>query len=137
MKILAIFLFILPFFFVSAQVDKEVFVGEWIGMDKGMEVLVLFSDDGYFSMQKGDIIIGGKEFPINSEKGSMTYEINTSADPIEMDFTVTKLNSGEQAKALGIAKFITDREIRFALEFGNDRPNTFDSKNAITLKKVE
>lgn len=40
--------------------------------------------------------MGGRDFVLNGKKGERNYSINLDTHPIAIDFTVTKLDSGEQ-----------------------------------------
>ena len=97
-------LFLITSATVTAQ-NKTDFLGKWIG-DDGSEIgYVIFDKDGYAAFETQGQVIGGKEFVMNGEKGTMTYEINTETTPIEIDLTVKKLSSGESRVIRCIAEF--------------------------------
>lgn len=64
----------------------------------------------------------------------MTYSINKETKPIQIDFTLTKLESGEQKTLLAIAQFIEEDVINFALPFEDIRPSSFDEKSVILTR---
>ena len=58
-------------------------------------------------------------------------------DPIEIDFTIIKLETKEQKSLLAIVKFEDNNNMRIAIDFNAARPTDFDGENAMTLKRVE
>lgn len=131
-----LFLFLITSATVKAQNNTD-FLGKWIG-DDGSEIgYVIFDKDGYVAFETQGQIIGGKEFVMNGEKGTMTYEINTETTPIELDFTITKLASGESKIIRCIAEFEAKDIMKFALAFDADRPTDFNGNSSIVLKRVK
>lgn len=129
-------LFIIPFLLFNTTTQKEDFVGKWIGDDQGEVGYIVFDNEGYAAFEVNGQVMGGKEFYMKGQKGKMTYTINYEASPIEVDFTLTKVQSGESKKILGIAEF-TDKDImNFNISFDAERPSEFD-ENSITLKRVK
>lgn len=135
MKKLLIILFILPFFAVAQEESASKLVGTWTSADSNEVGTINFYEDGYASFEVDGQVFGGKEFTIKGEQGSMTYEINTTTDPIQVDFIVTKLSSGKQKKLLCIAQFINSNTIKFNLNFEDMRPEKFDESNTIVLNR--
>ncbi|MGJ8549724.1 hypothetical protein [Winogradskyella wichelsiae] len=128
--------FIAPLFILSAVSQKETFIGKWTAEDHNEIGYLLFDSEGYAAFEISGQIMGGKEFYINDQKGKMTYAINYETTPIEIDFTLTKIESGESKKLLGIAEFTDKNTVNFNINFDNVRPSQFD-KNSITLKRVK
>lgn len=136
MKNFFIVLFMLPFFLsVTIENDKAKFVGKWIGDDKGDIGYLNFNSEGYAYFEIQGQIMGGKEFVQNGKKGSMTYQINSETEPIQVDLIVTIFESKEQKKLLCISNFIDDDTMKFAIGFEGIRPTKFDSENSIILKR--
>ena len=133
-KIIVLFLCI-PL--LSFQFNKGVtdFVGKWTGEDNGQVGSIVFDEEGYASIEVGGEILGGKNFELNGKKGSMTYEINTNAKPIEVDFVIKIQETGEVKKMFGIAEFKDKNNMIFALGFTGVRPTEFNDNNAINLKR--
>ena len=117
------------------QPKTNQFIGRWTGEDKGDIGYMVFDAEGYASFEINGQVFGGKEFTIQGKKGSMMYEINNTAKPIEVDFIVTQLESGVQKRMLCIAKFTDTDNMRFAMGFNNSRPTEFTELNAIRLKR--
>ena len=137
MKKLAVLLFIIPLTSFNSINQTIDFVGKWAGDENGEIGFIIFDKEGYASFEIEGMVLGGKEFEMNGEKGKMTYKINVDANPIEVDFTLTKLEIGEQKKMLCIAKFIDENSMQFAMSFDAERPISFDGDSSITLKRVE
>ncbi|MFK7834477.1 MAG: hypothetical protein AB8B52_14475 [Winogradskyella sp.] len=128
--------FIIPLLLMSAISQQENFIGKWAGEDQGQLGYIMFDDDGYAAFEIQGQVMGGKEFTMNGEKGKMNYTINFETTPMEIDFTMTKIESGESKKILGIAEFKDMNTIKFDISFGDIRPSDFGD-NSITLKRVE
>jgi hypothetical protein len=120
---------------MTIENDKAKFVGKWIGEDEKEIGYLNFDSEGYAYFEFQGQVFGGKEFVFKGKKGKMTYEINSETKPIQVDFTVTKLESGEEKKMLCIAEFIDDDTMKFAITFGENRPIEFDSENSIIFKR--
>lgn len=136
MKKLLVILYILPL--LSFNIIQEPFdiVGRWSGEDKGDIGFINFDKEGYASFETQGQIIGGKEFLLDGKKGSMRYKINTFTDPVEIDFTITKIKTKEEKKLLAIVKTIDKDNIIIAMTFGGIRPISFDDGNSMTLTRV-
>lgn len=115
---------------------KNDFIGKWAGEDKDNIGYITFDNEGYAAFEIQGQVMGGKEFEINGEKGTMVYTINTKANPIELDLTMTKLTSGEEKTMLCIAKFDGNDTLHFAMGLENVRPTNFDGDTAIILTRV-
>ena len=128
--------FIIPLFLLNTTSQKEDFIGKWTGEDQGEIGFIIFDDEGYASFEVEGQILGGKEFFMNGKKGKMTYTINYETNPIEVDFTMTKIESGESKIILGIAEFTDEDTMTFDMTFDTERPSEFGD-NSITLKRVK
>lgn len=135
MKKLFLILLFVPLLSI-AQTESSKLIGTWISDNSDDVGTINFFQNGYAGFEVDGQVFGGKEFTINGEKGSMTYEINTSTDPIQVDFIVTKLSSGKQKTLLCIATFINDNTIKFNLNFEDTRPEQFDEVNTIILNRT-
>ena len=128
--------FIIPLFLLNTTSQKEDFIGKWTGEDQGEIGFIIFDDEGYAAFEVEGQILGGKEFFMNGKKGKMTYTINYEMNPIEVDFTMTKIESGESKIILGIAEFTDKNTMTFDMTFDTERPSEFGD-NSITLKRVK
>jgi len=128
--------FIIPLFLLNTTSQKEDFIGKWTGEDQGEIGFIIFDDEGYAAFEVEGQILGGKEFFMNGKKGKMTYTINYETNPIEVDFTMTKIESGESKIILGIAEFTDKNTMTFDMTFDTERPSEFGD-NSITLKRVK
>jgi hypothetical protein len=129
-------LFIISLLLLNTTSQKENFVGKWTGEDQGEIGYIIFDDEGYAAFEIEGGILGGKEFFIKGEKGKMTYTINYETSPIEVDFIVTKIVSGESKTILGIAEFKDENTMIFDMSFEDIRPYEFGD-SSITLKRVD
>ena len=98
---------------------------------------MIFDNEGYVTIETDGETFGGKEFEMNGEKGSMSYVINSSAEPIQIDLIMTKLETKEQRSMLFIAKFKDDDTIIMASNFNSLRPTEFTTDNSITFKRMK
>ncbi|WP_178984410.1 hypothetical protein [Winogradskyella helgolandensis] len=128
--------FIIPLFLLNTTTQKEKFLGKWLGEDKSEIGYLIFDNEGYAAFEIEGQVMGGKEFYMKGQKGKMTYTINYQTSPIEVDFTLTKIQSGESKKILGIAKFTDKNTLNFNMSFDSVRPTEFDD-NSIVLKRVQ
>jgi hypothetical protein len=135
MKNLLLLFLAVPLLSFSQEKDNDKFIGKWIGNDQMGFGYITFDSEGYAYFEIEGITFGGKEFTLEGKKGSMTYEINSTTNPIQVDFTITKLESGEQRKILCIANFIDDNSMQFALSFEENRPTNFNGENAIVFER--
>ena len=137
MKKLFLFLLIAPLMAFNTIQTKEGFVGRWAGEDTKKVGFLTFDAEGYATFEIDGQVMGGKEFVVNGEKGKMVYSINTTVVPIEIDLTLTKLESGEQKTMLCIAKFENKDTLLFAMDMNDVRPVNFDGDQIITLTRVK
>ncbi|MBU2922323.1 hypothetical protein KO504_13300 [Winogradskyella psychrotolerans] len=129
-------LFIIPTLLLNTTTNTNDFIGKWKGEDKNEIGYIIFDDEGYASFEINGQTIGGKEFFMNGKKGKMTYTINYDTNPIEVDFTMTKIESGESKKMLGIAEFTDEDTLKFNINFDAARPTEFDD-DSIILTRVK
>lgn len=135
MKRLLILLLAIPLLSLTVEKENTKFIGKWIGEDKKDIGYLNFDSEGYAYFEIQGQIMGGKEFVMNGKKGKMTYEINSETNPIQIDFIVTVLESGEQKSLLCIANFIDNDTMEFAINFEEKRPTEFNSENSIIFKR--
>ena len=137
MKRIFILLILLPLLSFNSDLNSIDLIGKWTGEDKGQIGFITFDKEGYSTFEIEGQIIGGKEFVMNGKKGKMTYEFNLEKNPIEIDLTITKLESNEQKKILCIAEFEDENNMIFAMTFDSERPTEFNDENSIKLKRTE
>ncbi|WP_397363469.1 hypothetical protein [Olleya sp. R77988] len=137
MKKTLLVLLTLTLFSFSPTQNKYNLIGKWIGEDKNDSFIVIFENDGYAEFQMNGEILGGKEFVMNGKKGKMTYTINYETSPIELDFKVTLLETGESRNLYGIAKFIDKNSIQLSIEYNSIRPTEFNNENSSILMRSD
>ena len=137
MKKIFLLLLITPLLSLKSIDPTTKFIGKWTGEDKDEVGYILFDNEGYATFEIQGKTIGGKEFIMNGKKGKMTFKINRNVKPIEIDFTITKLETGEEKTLLCIAEFKDDNHMLFASNFDENRPTEFNETNSISLTRVE
>lgn len=137
MKNLILLLLALPLLSFQNTQTSDGFIGSWKGDDNGEIGIITFEADGYALFEMEGQVIGGREFEMNGEKGKMTYTINSNTSPIQVDFEITKLASGESKKLLAIAEFIDLNTLQIAIGFDSERATEFTESNSIVLKRVK
>lgn len=133
-------LFLLTTTFCNAQRSKQTVVGEWTATDfDGNVSTMIFTDDFFISMTIGTEVIDGKNFIVkggknDGQKGILKYELDTNSFPIKIDIIAFEIIDGvknEKGKLRGILEFLNDTEMRFNLNFKNNREFEFTEANAI------
>jgi len=120
---------------LNAQTENNSFVGRWMGNDETEIGYIIFDDEGYAHLEARGQVLGGDEFVINGRKGSMTYSIDHETAPIQIDLTITDLESGKEMSLLCIANFLDNDSMQFAIGFEGGRPSDFDTDNSIVLNR--
>jgi len=81
------------------------------------------------------MMVGGKEFEFQGQKGKLVYQVLTRNDTTLLDLIITKLETGEQKKLLAIIRFIDDDTMEFALDAKGTRPTSFHIDHTMTFKR--
>lgn len=124
----------------NAQTAKQTVVGEWTATDfDGNVSTMIFTDDFFISMTIGTEVIDGKNFIVkggknDGQKGILKYELDTTSFPIKIDVVAFEIIDGvtnEKGRLLGILEFLNETEMRFNLNFENNREFEFTEANAI------
>lgn len=136
MKHILLFLIGLPLLSLTTTKSSSDFIGRWEGEDEGEIGYLIIDEEGYAAFEFEGETMGGKSFLMEDEEASMTYEINTAVDPIEVDFIITFKEDDEEFRMLGIAKFIDDNSFHFAMD-EEERPTAFTDENSIIFKRVD
>lgn len=133
-KILLIFL-IVPL--LSMTNDNTSFIGKWLGKENNQIGYMIFDSAGFASFEANGQVVGGKEFDIKGETGMLTYKVFKEMNPIHVDLTLTKIESGEEMIMLCIAEFISSDSLKFAIGFDNTRPTEFNVENSLIFTRVK
>jgi len=138
MKNLILFFVLIPLFSFNSSVAEEDIFGRWEGKDEKNKVgSIIFSDDGYATIEIEGRIFGGKEFEVDGNKASMTYTFNRDVKPFEIDFIITAIETKTEMRILMIAKFEDQDTITIASDFNDTRPTKFNSGNSIKLHRIK
>lgn len=123
-----LFLLLIPFLCSMAEQDDAKFIGRWTSSGTSNVASVEFLSDGYASFVINGQEKGGKNTNNGGRQTSLVYEINRNADPIEVDFILTDIETGIQKRMLCIARFIDDDTMEMVFNFQNNRPKKFKKK---------
>jgi hypothetical protein len=133
---------ILLLFLVVNTLQAQDLVGTWQGDDGAQIGAIIFDADGYCTFMVGGQTMGGKEFEIDGNKGSMSYAIDYKMDPIAVTITITRFESktvdGDSTNIYGLLQFIDKDNIRLALGNPEEKVTEFTPLNSIQLvRKIE
>jgi len=119
----------------TRQPPKERLFGRWIGSETtahGNQTCVyVFYPDG-----RSEFIINGKQVYTNT--WSLSYTINTSVYPWEVDYVARNSNDGHTNTVRMLVEMIDDNRIRAAFNFPASTiiPKTFTSENSMVFKRI-
>ena len=137
---LKILLLLLSTAFLSSfgQVDTKEFniAGIWQATSNEQKFILTFDKEGYATLQKGNDIIGGKEFTMNGEKGCMTYKLDYTQKPVQLDIIITQLSTGGKKVIMGILKIISEDEFLLTMN-PNTRPTDFEADDVKLFTRVK
>lgn len=138
MKKLFLLLFVIPLISFNTISNDFTIVGKWKGEDKGDIGHLILEKEGYATFTSNGEKMGGKEFIMKGKKAQMTYVLNKETQPMEIDFVITLLESGDTESLFGIIQFENKDKIRLGIGFGGtERPKAFDDKNSIYFERVK
>lgn len=129
-----ILLFIIPLLLFNSTSPKEDIIGKWTSQNAHEIEYFIFDAEGYATFASKDITIGGKEFIMNGEKGKMTYNLKTESTIIEVDFTITKVESGESKTIAGIIEFLDKDHLQIDMSFDTERPTKFGNDTILLVR---
>lgn len=140
MKNLAL-LVLLGLLLTSFTGNKTSLIGKWKGIDEGEIGFITFDKEGFVTIEMNGESTGGKKFDAGGVMASMTYEVNESNDPMEIDFIISLLSDKTELGRLpGIYKFVNNKTLLINMNFdGVERPTIFDPEdpNQIALSRVK
>lgn len=111
-------------------------IGKWVGENNSEIGYITFKPDGNAFFEVGEITYGGEKFEVDGSFFNMYYTTNFEANPFEVDFVVTNLETKEIRKMICIGEFIDEDTLNFAVGFDDERPTNFKNKDAIILTRV-
>lgn len=106
-------------------------VGRWIGADiDNNKSEMFFTEDGFVSFTINKQTFGGKNFTIKGQKADLKYEMDSSKNPIWLDF-IGYLSGEiiEKGRLKGIIRFIDEDNADILLNFENVRFDNFTEEN--------
>ncbi|TDE44509.1 hypothetical protein E0I26_09095 [Flavobacterium rhamnosiphilum] len=122
--------------FSYKNIEEYNFIGKWKGTDKGKTGYIIFEKDGTASIKIGDNILGGKDYYINGKKATITYSIDTTTKPINIDFIMHSEGYEETEKLSFIAEIIDDNSFKIETVKENS-PRNFSENNSMLLARVQ
>jgi len=116
--------------------------GLWKGVDRGEVGFLRLDDKGVAIFSFYDETLGGEDFMVNGVSAKLTYLVDSTKNPINLDFIVTNLDSNlELGRLLCIVEFIDDLKIKLRINFeGPVRPVNFmpvNNEETLILDKIE
>ena len=137
-KIILLLMTSLMFFsFQTDDISDFNIVGKWKGVEGQETGYFIFDEEGYAYFETKGLNIGGKEFEMNGKKGSMSYEIDYSKSPMEIDFIVTMFDENNTQRLLCIAKKINNDKMLFSIGFNGERPTDFLDDNEMIINRIK
>jgi hypothetical protein len=134
-KVLILFVTLLSLTAFNTPPAAYNIVGIWEGNVNGETFAMEFTNDGYARLIKGDQSFGGKEFDMNGQKVSMTYEVDEKAAPALIKISLELVATGEKELMLTVGfKPINDNEFLANIADENGTPN-LDSPDAVVYKR--
>lgn len=140
MKKALIFLLIIPCFALTHNDIKKKFVGKWLETNGETEFYYLFKEGGYAFLIDGDEeIMGGKEFDLEGERISLSYEIVNNVSPYHLDLVFKSLDKNKEKRMRFLAEFTDNNTLKLATDPDNFdiRPKKFTSDNTQIFKRVK
>jgi len=137
-KIITLLIFTLTLTSFSKYPNSDFnFVGKWRDIDKEKVSYIVFQDDGYAYFESQGLTIGGENCIIRGEKATMSYEVDHSKKPIEIDFIIKTKESGEINRFLCITEKIENNTIKLQFGSNGNRPVQFNDRAAVVFKRVK
>lgn len=138
MKKLLLLLFLLPLISFNTLDSDFKIVGKWKGEDKGDIGYLILDKEGYATFEFNGLNMGGKEYEQDGIKAKMEYALNQDTKPMQLDFIITVLETGEINKMQGIVEFEGKDRMHLSLAFGEQkRPTDFSGSNSIYFNRVK
>lgn len=103
---------------------KNNLIGRWEGVDRtGKPGAFDFHDDGAVIL-----VIDGRPLGEPGGLGRLTYTVDLSKDPIELDIIGIDAGGSEQGRILMILRFLTPDRIKIRTYFNDVRPDDFTNE---------
>ena len=112
-------------------------IGKWRDVDKEKISYIVFQDDEHAYFESQGRTIGGENCIIRGEKATMSYEVDHSKKPIEIDFIIKTKESGEINRFLCILEKIENNTIKLQFGHSGNRPIGFNDRDAVIFKRVK
>jgi hypothetical protein len=133
-KIITLFVLALTLSSFTASKTQFSIVGKWESTVEGETFGLTFDKDGYAFIERGGMSMGGKEFEMAGEKGSMAYTVDYAKNPHELDINITRFKTNETETMLkGIFKVVNDNEILIVMD--RERPTSLEGPETLTFKR--
>ncbi|MFD0991054.1 hypothetical protein ACFQ1R_13175 [Mariniflexile jejuense] len=119
--------------------SEDKLVGKWNGTDFwNNKSDLIFTTDKNVSMTLNGEILGGENFEIKGTKAELKYEIDSSKDPIWIDFiAIEKESKIEKGRIKGIMRFIDENNVELLMNFNGVRFENFDKENEQSIVKIQ
>ena len=135
MKKILLVLFVLPLLMAFSLKTTENLVGEWEGKEHGKVFSLIFDQEGYMYYKQNDEIQGGKEFVVKGKTVTLTYKLDKTTEPYQLDFIFTDHDTAETKMAYGIVKFINEDAVVISIGSLDQRPSDFTEGDAMVFHR--
>ncbi|HEX9152000.1 MAG TPA: hypothetical protein VF842_07945 [Flavobacterium sp.] len=122
--------------FSDKNIEEYNFIGKWTGIDKGTTGCIIFEKDGTASIKIGDNVLGGNDYYVNGKKTTITYSIDTTVKPINIDFIMNSEGHEKNGKLSFIAEIIDANSFKFEIVKEN-KPRNFSENNSMILTRIQ
>ncbi len=138
MKKYVVFLLIIPILAFSLKSNEIDIVGKWTGEDKGEIGTLIFDSEGYVELEIKGKKMGGKSFDFKGTEAKITYTLDTSKKPIEIDLVLRDMSNKVIRSIFLIAEFKDKNTMKLAPPIGYEKRATeFNDTNSIILNRVD
>jgi len=135
-KFVTLFVAVLTLSSFTAHKDAFSIVGRWETVTDGETFALTFDKEGYAFIERGGNKMGGKEFEMGGEKGSLAYKVDYAKNPHELDLIMTRLSTGESNTMLkGIFKVQGENEIKIIMN--TERPTVLEGDEALVFTRKQ
>ena len=121
-------------FSMSLTAQNEKLIGSWSGESKGEAGTIIFDADGFITFIIDGNSMGGKEFDVDGQKGSMSYVVDYSESPYPVEILI-KIQDMDAGKIYGFIDVLDEDTIKMATGMMNQKITAITEDNSIVLSR--
>lgn len=121
-------------FSLSLTAQNEKIIGSWSGESKGESGTIIFDADGFITFIIDGSPMGGKEFDIEGQKGSMSYVVDYSVSPYPVEISI-KIQDIDAGKIYGYIDILDEDTMKMATGTMNQKITGITEENSIVLTR--